>query len=44
MAADATGLPVLFTQDLFPAAGDVAAQQSQIRTCAGRGPPSFLLG
>lgn len=44
MVASATGLPVLFAQDHLPAAGDAAAQQSQIRTCAGRGPPSFLLG
>ena len=44
LTADATGLPVLFAQDHLPAASRVAARQSQIRTCAGRGPPSSLLG
>jgi hypothetical protein len=44
LAADATGLPVLFAQDRLPAASRVAARQSQIRTRAGRGPPSSLLG
>ena len=44
MVATATGLLVLFAQDHLPAASRVAALQSQIRTRAGRGPPSSLLG
>jgi hypothetical protein len=44
MVASKAAPPVLFAQDHLPATGDAAARQSQIRTRAGRGPPSSLLG
>jgi len=44
MVASAAAPPVLFAQDHLPATSDAAARQSQIRTRAGRGPPSSLLG
>ncbi len=44
LAASAEGLPTLLTQAHMPAAGRAAARLSQIRTRAGRAPPSSLLG
>jgi len=44
MVASAAGLPVLLAQAHSPAASRTAARLSQIRTRAGRAPPSSLLG
>ena len=44
MVASAAGPPVLLAQAHSPAASRAAARLSQIRTRAGRAPPSSLLG
>jgi len=44
MVAPAAGLPILLAQPHSPAASRAAALLSQIRTRAGRAPPSSLLG
>ena len=44
LAVSAAGLPVLLAQAHSLAASRAAALLSQIRTRAGRAPPSFLLG
>jgi len=41
LAASALSLPVLLAQAHSPAASRAAARMSQIRTRAGRGPPTF---
>jgi len=43
LTVDLVSLPVLLAQTYPPAAGRAAARLSQIRTCAGRGPPASAL-